>query len=246
MDKNTQLDKIKQRAKALLDVGIITTDYSPMIVSHPFTKSGIVLIPDEEDFAQLNIVDNKTAFVKWKSLMQKQIDNARNVFEIYFMLNDSYSLLFFNNINEFLTEEEYGKLLSHAWTNNEYANSDANVDKKTLLNFFKKANKQYLLNEEEQQEFKDFDDQFTIYRGVTNHNKSNIRALSWTLSPTTANFFATRFGSKGKIYRATIDKNHVYAYFTSKGESEVIVDPKYLQNISLYSGKKPNIEQPIK
>lgn len=231
MDKITQIEKIKERAKGLLDVNIIETDLSPMIVSHPFTKYGILLIPDKGEMSELNIVENKTAFVKWKELMAEQIDNAENVYHIYYLLNDSYALYFFDYISDLLSSQDYSLLLASSWINSEYANCDANIDKKRLLKHFQNTDIQYLLNEEELEVFHSLDEKVTIYRGVTPYNRNNIKALSWTLSFDTASWFANRFNSKGKVYSATIDKSHIYAYFDGKNESEVIVDPNYLENI---------------
>ena len=36
----------------------------------------------------------------------------------------------------------------------------------------------------------------------------------------------------GTVYQARIDKPHIYAYFDGRNESEVIVDPKYLMDIT--------------
>ena len=36
----------------------------------------------------------------------------------------------------------------------------------------------------------------------------------------------------GTVYQAQIDKSHIYAYFDGRNESEVIVDPKYLMDIT--------------
>ena len=98
MKEITDLENIKERAKGLLDSNLIETELSPMIVSHPFTKYGILLIPDNGEMTQLNIVENKTAFVKWKNLMSEQIDNAESVYHIYWLLNDAYALYFFDYI----------------------------------------------------------------------------------------------------------------------------------------------------
>lgn len=69
------------------------------------------------------------------------------------------------------------------------------------------------------------------YRGVTSCTAKNIRALSWTLDYETADWFAHRFGETGKVYEARINKEHIYVLFNSRGEWEVIVDPKYLTEL---------------
>ena len=49
----------------------------------------------------------------------------------------------------------------------------------------------------------------------------------------TAEWFANRFKGKGKVYRAKIRKEDILAVFLGRNESEVIVDPKNLKEISL-------------
>lgn len=56
--------------------------------------------------------------------------------------------------------------------------------------------------------------------------------MSWTLDPKTAVWFAHRFGEEGTVYEAQIDRKYVYALFKGRNESEVIVDPRYLMNIT--------------
>ena len=67
---------------------------------------------------------------------------------------------------------------------------------------------------------------------MTAYNADCVRALSWTLDRQTAEWFAHRFGENGTVYEAQIDKKHIYAYFSGRNESEVIVDPSYLTNIT--------------
>lgn len=63
----------------------------------------------------------------------------------------------------------------------------------------------------------------------------DVEALSWSLSPEKAEWFATRFSSiKGRVYSATIRKDDIFAYFGLRGEQEVIVNPDYLENIEVY------------
>lgn len=69
------------------------------------------------------------------------------------------------------------------------------------------------------------------YRGVTSYNAKNIKALSWTLDRDTAEWFAYRFGEEGTVYEAQIQKEHILAFFNGRNESEVVVDPKYLEQI---------------
>ena len=140
------------------------------------------------------------------------------------------------------TRKEISKILGDAWVRSENPNGDANVSKRELLSMFKQADKKALMTEEDYKRWESLDDTLTVYRGVTSHNAKNIKALSWALDEKTAEWFAHRFDENGTIYEAQINKKDVYAYFGERGESEVIVDPKGLQNITMVE----EVEQVIK
>lgn len=63
------------------------------------------------------------------------------------------------------------------------------------------------------------------------YNAKNIKALSWTLDRETAEWFAHRFGEEGTVYEAQIPKKYILAFFNGRNESEVVVDPKHLEQI---------------
>lgn len=67
---------------------------------------------------------------------------------------------------------------------------------------------------------------------LTSHNANRVKALSWTLDSEKAEWFAHRFDEDGAVYEAKIDKAHVYAFFSSRNESEVIVDPAFLRELT--------------
>lgn len=240
MRNETDLHSVKKIAKGLLNVSILETDYSPMIVSHPFTKCGIVTMLDGDDFCQADITNDKNALAKWKSFLSQQIDESRDVYQIYYLLNDSYRLMFLNDISKSLSIEDFSSILGDAWVSSESANQDANVTKKELLNLFKKADKSTLMSESELETFNDLEDTIVIYRGVGAKNKNNIKALSWTTSFGRAKWFAERWGDKGTVYAATIDKENILAFFDRKNEDEVIVDFNQLQDIKVVNKPQPN------
>ena len=97
---------------------------------------------------------------------------------------------------------------------------------------FKDAAPHILMDKDEQKQLAELDDTVTVYRGVTTYNAKNIKALSWTLEQKTAEWFAHRFGEDGTVYESQIPKQHIYALLNGRGESEVIVDPKYLTDIT--------------
>lgn len=241
MNKTTNLETIKTVAKSLLRVPVLKTEYSPMIVSHPFTKCGIVTVLNGNDFFQLDITQNEESFNKWVAQMSKFIDEADSVYHIYHMLNDSYCLMFFDSISKYLSEQDSATLLGESWVSSESANVDANVSKNKMLSYFKAANKQLLMSESELESFNDFDDQVVVYRGVSSRNKNHTKALSWTTSFGKADWFAKRWDN-GIVYSATIDKQHIFAYFDRKDEDEVVVDFNQLKNIKITTKPLPKPE----
>lgn len=246
MRNETDLESVKTIAKSLLRVPILETEYSPIIVSHPFTKCGIVTMLDGEEFSQLDITKSQDSLKKWQAQMEKQIDESHNAHFVYYLVNDSYRLMFLNDVAKFLSVEEFSDLLGDAWVTSEYANLDENVTKKQLLKLFKSADKSKLMSEDELETFEDFEDEVVVYRGVGSKNKNNIHALSWTTSFGKARWFAERWGKGGKIYAATISKENILAYFDRKNESEVIVDFDALQNIKPVTRPEPTPQKNAK
>ena len=65
MRKETNMAGVKSVAKALLMLDIHLTDYSPVIVQHPFTSSGMVAAPTENGLAMLDITQGDENLSAW-------------------------------------------------------------------------------------------------------------------------------------------------------------------------------------
>ena len=233
MNRETDLSKVKLVAHTLLDVHIQETAFSPMIVSHPFTNSGITALRNKDgSLSMVDLVNNADDCTKWRSTVGKQIDSAENAHEVFALLNPPYYLTFIKFTAAALSEQNLGKLLSIAWTQEECPNQDCNISKRELLALFRSVSPEYLMDEEERQVYESMEDPVTVYRGVTPYNQKNVKALSWTLDRQTAEWFAHRFGEEGTVYEAQIKKEHIHAYFSGRNESEVIVDSMYLEQIT--------------
>ena len=88
MAHETDLRRVKLLAHALLDVRIQQTAFSPMIVSHPFTNSGITALRNEDgSLSMVDLVNNADDCTKWRSTVGKQIDSAENAHEVFALLN---------------------------------------------------------------------------------------------------------------------------------------------------------------
>lgn len=232
MRKETDLAKVKRTAHLFLDLDIQLTDYSPMVVSHPFTNSGIVGFRDDDGNISVgNLIENPADLTRWRQQVGEQIDQADNAYEVFLQISKPYYLAFLKYAAPALSEKDLGQMLSSAWILNEMPNQDPNISKGELVNLFHSVSPEYLMDAEEQQQYQELEDPVTIYRGVTSYNAKNIRALSWTLDRDTAEWFAHRFGEEGTVYEAQIQKSYILAFFGGRNESEVIVDPKHLEQI---------------
>ena len=233
MKKHTDLDGVKQVASALLFTDIEKTKYSPMVVQHPFTNTGIAAISADGSFQLLNLLEKPEDLNIWRQSVRQQIESAETSYQIYSLINSPYALAFLRFSEPYLSKEDFSSILADAWMMSEYANRDANVSKEQLVSMFKQADRTKLMNEVERTQLDALADPVTVYRGVTDYNAKNIRALSWTLDYDTAVWFAHRFGEDGMVYQAKIKKEHIFALLTGRNESEVVLDPKYLEDIAL-------------
>ncbi len=234
MIQKTDMCGVRSIAYTFLMLEPQETEYSPMIVKHPFTDSGIVptMKNDSNGFGVANIMEDKQAFDDWQKQMKKQIDKTESPQSMLIMLTKSYYLPFLKYAQNYFSQEDFSKFLSDAWIMCEAPNGDPNFTQKQLIALFKKADPKHLMTEDDYMAFQELDDRLTIYRGVTSHNANRVKALSWTTNREIAEWFAHRFNEDGVVYEAEIEKEHIFAYFNSRNESEVIVNPAYLENIS--------------
>lgn len=223
------MKEVKCVAKWLLFTDVHTTEYSPMIVHHPFASSGFMMLPGTNEI--LDITASMESREKWRDYLGKKIDEAKTAYEIFLMLNKTYALTFIKYAKDGLSAAEFSEILADAWIKAEAPNMDVNVSKTELVGLFNQADKQSLMTEDEQKRFADLTETVTVYRGVTSYNAKNVRALSWTLDRSKAEWFAHRFGEDGKVYQAQIKKADILAIFTSRNESEVVLNPRKLQQL---------------
>lgn len=83
MRKQTNLAEVKLTALALLSTEINETPYSPMIVKHPFTDTGVSAIPDGKGGVEMIDLTEDDAQLRWRQSMARQIDKADNAYAIY-------------------------------------------------------------------------------------------------------------------------------------------------------------------
>lgn len=234
--KNTNMDLVRETAISLLYVDIQETPFSPTIVSHPFTNAGIAYVQTGTKIKMLNLCQSEDDLNQWRREIKQKIQECKNPYQIIMLLNRPYYLTFLKFIKTYLNSEDLTELMRYAWCRQENPNQDPNMTRNELIQIFSACDKQMLMSQEDLAYYTNLPDELTIYRGVRTKRKNTVNALSWTLNPKTARFFAARFLRKrevGYIFRSTIKKEHTFAYFSDADEAEIVVNPKYLENIEL-------------
>lgn len=230
MKDYTDLKRVKSVARMLMRTDVHKTELSPMIVQHPFTSTGLVMLPTEPH-QLLDITKTIGNLKMWQYQMIEEINKAEKIMDIYAMVNKPYCLTFLKFAMPYLSTEDFSKLLADVWIRSENPNMDANVNKQKLITMFGKAEAKYLMSEQERRQLNALDDEVTVYRGVTTFNAKNIKALSWTLNLKKAKWFANRFDEDGTVYEARIKKENIFAVFNGRNEAEIIVNPNKLEDI---------------
>ena len=229
----TDLQRVKTLTKALLHMEPEMTEFSPMIVHHPFTNSGVVGLQDEQGDLRIgNILESTEDKMQWQKQMEKIIDGTSNVFSLYHLIEKPYVLAFLKFAAPHLSKADFSTILADAWIRSEQPNHDPNLPRSRLLAMFRAADPAILMDDEERKLLDTLEDTVTVYRGVQSAKSNGVNAMSWTLDKDTADWFAGRYGRQGCVYEAKIQKEHIYALFLGRNESEVIVDPKYLTDIT--------------
>ena len=221
--EKTNMKEVRLAAKELLDYGILRTAQSPLVIHHPFTGCGYFILLAEDSVRATDIT---------KDWMCCRIDEAESAYEIGLRVHQPYRFTFLKGTEQFLSDEEFAKLLQFSWISSPAPSQEEEVAPSEMIEMFQRANAEYLMSPEERSILAQLPDEAVIYRGLTEKNAFHISGMSWTLKEESAARFASR-GETGKIYQAKIRKENILALFLKGEEFEVVVDPENLQEIAL-------------
>ena len=116
MKKETDLGGVKAIAKTLLMTAVNQTPYSPMLVQHPFTSTGLIPFPTEmnKGFQPVDITLNEDNLKIWRESVSQIIDEAENPYHIYMLLNPPYALTFLKLASPCLSRKDFSEILATA------------------------------------------------------------------------------------------------------------------------------------
>lgn len=193
------------------------------IVSHPLISS-IFAVNKDKSFLLIT-PDNWDRVLEERIQMVNEFDTVEKVFWV--ALNKPFYLDILHFIAHRLDKRSYSNLLGSCWQDIEFPHQ-ANL--RDLTYMFKKALPNYLMDVKDFQQYRElsYKPDLPLYRGLQD-TRAKRRGLSWTIDYDKASWFATRFHPQGKVLTATCDPRHRFAYFSGRGESEMVCNPWAIQ-----------------
>lgn len=231
MEKQIQLQKAIKSADVFLHLPIQETEYSPLVVAHPFFENAI-LFDGKKMFDALKEPEKYREYLKlYEEIV---LFPCKSIEEILFLIRKPYRITYLNYLknSDIITEKECGNLLAKQWIYIEQICTDANVvTKYTILKWLLAADKECLMEAKEDRDtYENLSETVTIYRGC--RNQKGVKGFSWSLSKEVAEMFANRYNTKTPcLYRTEIPKKNIICYRNGRNEQEIIVDYRKLQNI---------------
>lgn len=222
MRKETDLAKVKNLLKDFLHMPVEKTEYSPIVVQHPIFESGISYVNNK-----MTDIMTPEGFAAVAKRVEENIDKIDDALGCVNILRQSYYLTFLKFAKESLSLTDFSMLLGKFWTEEENPNGDVNVPVSLSARWFKSADKQALMYDDEHKTYKDLPETFTVYRGVTPGR--NPDGMSWTRDLSKADWFSRRFGD-GYVLEGIANKKDVLAFFSRRGEEEVVIEAKKVKN----------------
>ena len=223
MLKYTDIKRIQATAVDFLNLEPQQDPIIPLLAMHPFFEYSIIFNGKKN----IDIFEDKNGLAQLRAGIEKNIWKANSANGVIFMIRESYKLTFLKFIKSSLSLEDFSELLGEVYVNSENPNDDQNVSISTLVRWFKQAKKEALMNEEELKGYNSLPDHLIVYRGVAVDRKRN--GISWTTDLSVAKWFADRFNTdvrKGYVLRTEISKADVLAFFSRRGEKEIVCKPE--------------------
>lgn len=222
MREKTDLKAVKETLKLFLYMPIEETDLYPIIIQHPIFDTGYSSIDGE-------IVDitKPEGLQKAIKKMEEKIDSIDTLIRCSYIMRNSYYLTFLKYIKEYLSLQDFSLLLGKFWTEEENPNGDVNVSVALAARWFRLADKKSLMYDDEYETYTNLPESFIVYRGVTPGRNPN--GMSWTREHDKAEWFSNRFG-EGYVLKGTVNKKDVLAFFSRRGEEEIVIEAKNVKN----------------
>jgi len=230
MRKETDLEAVKKVARSFVYLDVHINEKVGFIVNHPYIGQ-IATVVNEEGTLKLKDVRNEKDLEDIRNNILKTIEAVTSYLQFIHIIRPPYLPAFFKFTYHLLSAYDYSTFMGSMWTIVEFPNVDDNITAPEFVKLFRKAEKALLMDDDELRQYLNLSEEITVYRGI--RGRGSLKALSWTIDIEQAEWFARRWDKNGKVYSATVRKEDVLAVFTSRGESELVVDYTKLKGIKL-------------
>lgn len=176
---------------------------------------------------------------------EKQLQEAKTVFEVMSLLKKEYRLSFLNRVYDYITDDEFSINLVRAYVDTETPDEDLDMSKDKLLEMFRKTNIEQTMTTEDKDILQSLGNKIIVYRGVSDRKRDKVDYISWTYNYEQAEWFAKRYNEKSMVYKAEIDKQYIFALTNRRQETEIILDPNHLSNIQVFARFTPEVEESL-
>lgn len=217
--KKTNILGVKEIAKAFLYLEPEVNPDIPLFVEHPYFTNRVIMTKEHN---LIDFIEHPEALDKAREEITKQIDDG-NLITMFCLIQNKYHLAFLKHIKQYMSKKDFTKRLAEAWITSENPNQDINVSVNELIQWFKQADRDYLMSKEEREYFDALPEIVEIYRGVA-VGRAEQKGLSWTCNHDTAKWFSERFNrgdERGYILKGKIHKKDIFAYFNGRNEDEI-------------------------
>ena len=230
MKKETDLEAVKKVARSFVYMDVTINKEVGFLVNHPYIGE-IATAVKEDGKLVLKDIRNENDLRDVRKNILDTIDAVTSYQYFMHILRAPYLPAFFKHTKHLLSAFDYSSFLGSMWTIVEFPNVDDNITAPEFVRLFRKAEKALLMDDDELRQYLALPEQITVYRGI--RGRGSLKALSWTIDIQQAEWFAQRWGKKGKVYSAKVSREDVLAVFTSRGESELVVDYSKLRDVVL-------------
>lgn len=189
------------------------------VIQHPLVFS----VPHSPAF---NKIIN--ASYEAKSREVQRVLEAEEWYTYLFLHERPYRIDAFETIMDRLQDHRYWQLLARIWVDSE--NIRQNQARWTKLLSSRRPDRAQMMSEEDRAALAAMPETITVYQG---HTLGHHDGWSWTTSLTTATWFANRFAdmerSPAVVTEGMVDRRHVVAYLSIRGESEILVNRRHVK-----------------
>lgn len=135
----------------------------------------------------------------------------------------------FDALKQHLSDDEYWAALGSLWIDSENIRQNPTIWERLLGS--KRRHREAIMTEDEQAALAALPDRIQVWQG---HTTARDDGWSWTTTEATAVWFAKRFADLEKdhpvVSSGWVGKGDAVAYFTRRNESEILVNPRFIDD----------------